>query len=51
MNKIRTITGVCCQWWGGASYDSDEHIETVVLRRNFRGKIATQQQALNRNNV
>ena len=39
-----TLTGVCFQWRGSASYDSDEHIETFVLRRNFSGKIATEQQ-------
>jgi len=35
------ITGVCCQWRGSASYDSDVHFETFVLRRKFSGEIAT----------
>lgn len=28
----RCITSGCCQWRGSASYDSDVHIETYVLR-------------------
>jgi len=31
----QAVTGGCCQWRGGASYDSDVHLETVVLRRKF----------------
>jgi len=38
------ITGVCCQWRGSASYDSDVHIETFVLREKISSKIATEQQ-------
>jgi hypothetical protein len=38
------VTGVCCQWRGSASYDRDVHIETFVLRGNFSGEIATEQQ-------
>ena len=38
------VTGVCCQWRGSASYDSDVHIETFVLRGKFSGEIATEQQ-------
>jgi len=38
------LTGVCFQWRGSASYDSDVHIETFVLRGKFSGKIATKQQ-------
>ena len=30
-----TLTGGCCQWLGSNSYDSDEVIETFVLRRKF----------------
>ena len=29
------VTGGCCQWRGRASYESDVHFETVVLRRKF----------------
>jgi len=42
------ITGVCCQWRGSASYDSEVVIETFVLRGIFSGEIATEQQQLNR---
>lgn len=44
----QAVTGVCCQWRDSASYDSDVHIETFVLRRNFSSKIATEQQSPNR---
>lgn len=30
-----TLTGGCCQWRGSPSYDSDEHIETAVLRGKY----------------
>jgi len=40
----QAVTGVCCQWRGSASYDSDEHIETFVLLRKFSCEIATEQQ-------
>lgn len=40
------LTGVCCQWRGSASYDSDVQIETFVLRSKFSGEIATDQQPL-----
>lgn len=43
-----TLTGGCCHWRGSASYDSEVQIETVVLRRKFSGKIATEQQPPNR---
>lgn len=46
--KHVTLTGVCCQWRGSASYDSDVHIETFVLRGKFSGEIATEQQPPNR---
>lgn len=46
--KHETLTGVCCQWRGSGSYDSDVRIETFVLRGKFCGKIATEQQAPNR---
>ena len=42
--KNERITVVCCQWRGSASYESDEQIETFVLRRKFSGEIATEQQ-------
>jgi len=42
--SCRAHTGVCCQWRGSASYDSDVHIETFVLRGKFSGEIATEQQ-------
>ena len=42
--KHETLTGGCCQWRDSASYDSGVHIETFVLRGNFSGKIATEQQ-------
>lgn len=29
------VTGGCCQWQDSASYDSDVHVKTVVLRRKF----------------
>ena len=48
MKEHQAVTGVCCQWRGGASYDSDVHIETFVLRGKFSGKIATEQQPPNR---
>jgi hypothetical protein len=48
MNETQPITGVCCQWRCGASYDSDVHIETFLLREKFRGEIATEQQPPNR---
>jgi len=38
------VTGVCCQWRGSASYDSEVQMETFVLRGKFSGKIATEQQ-------
>jgi len=38
------ITCGCFQWRGSASYDSDVHIETIVLRGEFSGEIATEQQ-------
>ena len=41
MNKIRTITGVCCQWRGSGSFDNEVHIETFVLRGKFSVEIAT----------
>lgn len=44
------VTGGCCQWRDCASYDRDVHIETFVLRGNFCGKIATEQQPPNRYN-
>lgn len=44
LNKIRTITGGCCQWRDSASYDSDVLFETFVLRRKLSGEIATEQQ-------
>jgi hypothetical protein len=48
-NKNRQcITGVCCQWRCSASYYSDEHIETFVLRGKYSGEIATEQQPSNR---
>jgi hypothetical protein len=40
----QAVTGVCCQWRGNASYDSDVHIETFVLHKKFSGEIATEQQ-------
>ena len=43
-----TITGVCCQWRGSGSFDSNVHIKTVVLRGKFSGEIATEQQPPNR---
>ena len=44
-NKNRQLlTGVCCQWRDSASYDSDVHIETLVLRGKYSGEIATEQQ-------
>lgn len=43
-NELRWVTSVCCQWRDSASYDSDEVIETFVLRRKFSGEIATEQQ-------
>lgn len=46
--KHETLTGICCQWQGSASYDRDVVIETFVLRGNFSGKIATEQQPPNR---
>ncbi len=46
--KHETLTGGCCQWRSGASYDNDVHIETFVLRGKFSGKIATEQQPPNR---
>jgi len=49
--KHETLTGVCCQWRGSASYDSDVHIETFVLRRKFSDEIATEQQPPNRQTV
>lgn len=48
IKKHDALTGGCCQWRGRASYDSDVHIETVVLRGKFSGKIATEQQSPNR---
>jgi len=42
--NAQLVTGGCCQWRGGASYDSEVQIGTYVLRRNFCGKIATEQQ-------
>ncbi len=42
--NAQLVTGVCCQWRDSASYDSDVHIETFVLRGKFSGKIATEQQ-------
>jgi len=44
--KHETLTGVCCQWRGSASYDSEVQMETFVLRGKFSGKIATEQQPL-----
>lgn len=44
MNELRWVTSVCCQWRGRASYDSDVHIETFILRGKLSGKIATEQQ-------
>ena len=38
------LTGVCCQWRDSASYDSEVHFETFVLRGKFSDKIATEQQ-------
>jgi len=29
------VTGGCCQWRDSASYDSNEVVETVVLRGKF----------------
>jgi len=29
------VTGGCCQWRDSASYDTDVHVETVVLRGKF----------------
>jgi len=40
----QAVTGGCCQWWDSASYDSNVHIETFVLRGKFSDKIATEQQ-------
>jgi len=34
-NNSQLVTGGCCQWLGCSSYDSDVHVETVVLRRKF----------------
>jgi hypothetical protein len=42
--NAQLVTGVCCQWRGSASYDSDVHFETFVLRGKFSGEIATEQQ-------
>jgi len=42
------VTGVCCQWRGSASYDSEVQMETFVLRGKFSGKIATEKQPPNR---
>lgn len=42
------ITGVCCQWRGNDSYDSDVQLENSILRRKFSGEIATEQQPPNR---
>ncbi len=42
--NAQLVTGVCCQWRGSASYDSDVVNETFVLRGKFTGKIATEQQ-------
>lgn len=36
------ITGVCFQWRGSASYDSEMINETFVLSGNLRGEIATE---------
>ena len=33
--KGQLVTGGCCQWQDSTSYDSDEVIETFVLRRKF----------------
>jgi len=38
------LTGVCCQWQDSGSYDREVHIEIFVLRGNFSGRIATEQQ-------
>jgi len=46
--KHETLTGVCCQWRGNASYHSDMQTETFVLRGNLSGEIATEQQPPNR---
>jgi len=43
-NINQPITGVCCQWRGSASYDSEVQIETFVLRGKFSGEIAPEQQ-------
>jgi hypothetical protein len=44
MKERQLVTGVCCQWRGSASYDSEVLIETVVLSRKFSGEVATEQQ-------
>jgi len=48
MKYRQPITGVCCQWQGSSSYDNEVQIETSVLRRNFCGETATEQQPPNR---
>ena len=42
--NAQLVTGGCCQWRCSASYDIALHIETLVLRGKFSGKIATEQQ-------
>ena len=42
--NAQPVTGICFQWRGSASYDSDVHIETFFLRGKFSGEIATEQQ-------
>jgi len=33
--NAQLVTGGCCQWRDSASYDSDEVVETIVLRGKF----------------
>ena len=35
IDLAQCITGGCCQWQCSSSYDSEMHIETVVLRKKF----------------
>ena len=42
--NAQLVTGVCCQWRDSASYDSVVVNETFVLRGEFIGEIATEQQ-------
>jgi len=44
MKERQLVTGGCCQWRDNGSFDNDVHIETFVLRGNFCGEIATEQQ-------